>query len=360
MNTFYTFLKKIAERISLHVLISGVTAAFVCYACQVTAQSKDSSVQGIPAQISSVGPLLANRVVIDTLSVAQATCIPYSYPGQMLDGKIAGVDIWRPSGEPGVAPLVLLRGLSVPLGNYEDVYSNQPLYVVDGIPLIRNDHPYQLGIKEYPYTGVGSGIDISSLIDMENVEKLEVVKGAAAVAMYGVHASNGAIVITTRRPQKGKYHIGLNLYGGIALEPPINTPYGDYNINGAYERDFLLPFYQKYASSAELANFPAYLADSTHAAYFGPSDWTDLYYRNAFQHGMGLNISGGSDRANFRFGVGEHTENGVADQTALKRYNVYYDMYIVPLEDLSIRTYVQAATANRDRNHSLRERFAEM
>lgn len=296
----------------------------------------------------------------DTLPLQNVQLLPYTYPAQMLDGQVAGISRLRTSGEPGVAPLTLIRGVSVPIGSYKDLYANQPLLVIDGIPLIRNDHPYQMAIKEYNFIGIGSGIDISTLIDMNNIEKVKVLKGAEAIARYGVHAANGAIVFTTRQPQSGNYHISANLYGGIALSPPVNSDYGAYTINGAYERDFLSPFYQQYASLANKINYPAYLADSTGLAYFGPSDWNKLYYKQALQHGASIDITGGNDRANFRFGVGEHTENGVADQTALKRYNVFYDMYVVPFEKLHIRTYVQAATASRERNHSLRERFAEM
>lgn len=337
------------------ILLAGT---YACYA-QDSATLRESD-------ISNMSPVAGNFSYLnemstsDTLPLAQIRNLPYTYIGQMLDGRISGISLLRPSGEPGVAPLTLIRGVSIPLGSNKDLYGNQPLYVVNGIPLIRNDHPYQMAIKEFEFPGIGSGIDISSLIDINNVAKIEVLKGAEATTIYGIHAANGAIVITTRSPQAGKYKIGANVYAGVALQPALNTKNGVQMVNGAYERDLLMPFYQKYASSTEKINFPAYLADSTGAAYFGPANWNDLYYKQVLQHGAALNITGGNNRANFRFGVGEHTENGVADQTALKRYNLYYDMYIVPVKNVSIRTYVQAATASRNRNHSLRERFAEM
>ncbi len=302
---------------------------------------------------------LVSESELDSSYLQYAQKLPYTYLGQMLNG-MAGVNTLRSSGEPGSAPFMLLRGISIPVGSEKDIYANRPLIVVDGIPLIRNDHPYQLSIKTYPLTGIGSGIDISSLIDINNIRKVKVIKGAEAVALYGIHAANGAVVITTPSPRKGEYKIGLNLYSGVALPPSLNIKGGPYLVNGAFEGDLLIPFYHQYASASQMLNFPSYLADSTSAAYFGPSDWNDLYYRVALQHGAGINITGGSDRAKFRFGVGEHTENGVADKTALKRYNVYYDMHIIPLTNLGIRIFVQAATANRNRNHSLRERFAEM
>ncbi|CAL1519838.1 SusC/RagA family TonB-linked outer membrane protein [Chitinophaga sp. MM2321] len=289
----------------------------------------------------------------DSLSYNTVKELPYLYTGELLEGRMAGVSLLRTSGEPGVAPVPVIRGFSVPLGGYKDLYSNQPLYVVNGMPLVSNNHPYALAIKDADFTTIGSGIDVNALLDMDNVQNVSVLKGAEAVALYGPRAASGAIVITTKDPEPGAYHIGFNMYGGVAVKPAIKT------MNGSFQRDFLMPFYQQYAKPAQWMNFPAYLADSTQPVYFGAANWDDAYYRNAFQHGMGLSIAGGSNRANFRFGVGERTENGVADNTNLKKYNVFYDMTIIPIEKLFINTYVQALTARRSRNHSIRERLAE-
>lgn len=290
----------------------------------------------------------------DSLPLRSARELPYTYTGQLLDGRVPGVSVLRASGEPGIAPLPLIRGLSMPAGHVADQFANRPLYVVNGMPLVRNDHPYALTLKEHPFTDIGSGIDVTEMIDLENVQEMHVLRGPEAVAMYGTRAAAGAIVITTRDPELGRYHLGLNVYAGVAVRPQVKT------INGYYQRDFLLPFYRQYAQPAQWANFPAYLADSTQQVYFGPADWDDLYYKNALQHGASLNITGGTRRANFRFGVGEHTENGVADNTALRKYNVFYDMNIIPVEGLTINTYVQMFTARRDRNRSLVERLGEM
>ncbi|SEW36630.1 SusC/RagA family TonB-linked outer membrane protein [Chitinophaga arvensicola] len=289
----------------------------------------------------------------DTLSYKTVRELPYLYTGQLLEGRVPGVTLLRNSGEPGVSPLTLIRGISNPIGGYRDVYSNQPLYVVNGMPLVNNNNPYARAIKESDFTDIGSGIDVNALIDMDNVQQIHVLKGPEAVALYGARAANGAILITTTDPEPGKYHISFNAYGGVAVKPSVKTA------NGDYQRKFLLPFYNEYATPAQWRSFPAYLADSTKSVYYGPANWDDLYYRNAVQHGVGLSIAGGSNRANFRFGVGERTENGVADQTALKRYNVFYDMTVIPVERLYVNTYVQALTSRRNRNRSLLERLAE-
>ncbi len=344
--------------------IAGITGAFQSYA-QTTPATKQENIQPDSMNEKTVAVkynLHTQKIITSatgTLPISTVRELPYSYLGQALDGRVSGVTVLRNSGEPGVAPSVLIRGAAVPIGSYADMFDNQPLYVVNGVPMIVGNHPYPLAIKQFDLNGIGSGIDLNTMVDMNNITGVEVLKGAEATAQYGAQAANGAILITTARPAVGKYRIGLNIYGGVAVTQTMNSGNGRNNVNGAIQSDFVMPFYNKYATAAEWVNFPSYLMDSTQQAYYGAADWDKLYFRNVIQHGVGVNISGGSERANFRFGVGEHTENGVADKTSLKRYNVYYDMMMVPVEKLIINTFVQAATARRDRNRSMRERYAE-
>ena len=335
---------------------------------QKAQQGKRDSLPGNPADtvlLKKAGPAGFTATtdfraaVADTLPLDQTRLLPYSYTGQFLQGYIPGATVLSASGEPGVAPVTLLRGLLQPVTRPGDMYANQPLYVVNGIPLIPNNHPYQLAIKDYDFTSIGSGIDISALVDMNNIENITVIQGPEAVARFGPHAAAGAVVLETRRPEPGKYHIGFDLYGGLSLPPAINSKNGLKAVNAAFEKNLELPFYQKYATPAEWANFPAYLTDSSSPLYYGTADWNDNYYRTAISHGAGLHIRGGGKSAVFLFGIGEHTEQGVADRTELKRYNVYYDMILTPFNNFTIRSFVQAALADKNRNRSLRDRFSE-
>lgn len=349
------------------ILTSLCTVAGVLGCMQVAAQSTpeevkeraDTGLKIIPVRehvFDSVPTVMASA---DGYRLKNNKELPFSYLGQFLNGQVPGINLMRSSGEPGVAPLVLLRGLTQPIGSSADIYGNQPLYVVNGIPILSNDHPYALGIKQYEAAGAGSGIDMRSLVDLNNVKEIKVIKGAEAVALYGPQAANGVIQITTPDPVIGRYRVQVNAYGGIALRPSVNTKHGLQIVNGAYQRDLILPSYEKYATPANWAGLPTYLMDSTQSVYFGAADWDKRYYSNTLQHGVGMNISGGNQRANFRFGVGERTETGVADETSLKRYNVYYDMFMVPVEKLLFKAFVQGAIGRRDRNRYMLERFAE-
>ena len=104
---------------------------------------------------------------------------------QALQGKIAGVTVRQNSGMPGAGSSINIRGASSLLGN------NQPLYVIDGVP-VESGQVFNTGV---------SGVDASSRsidINPDDIESVNVLKGASAAALYGLRASNGVVVINTK------------------------------------------------------------------------------------------------------------------------------------------------------------------
>lgn len=296
---------------------------------------------------------------VDTVSdIEFAKNLPISYTSQIIEGRASSVSLFRESGEPGVSPSILIRGNSVPYGKASSVFENQPLYVVNGIPLIRNNNPYLSSVKSST-AAIGSGIDVVDLQNLNNIQEIAVIKGAEAVGIYGPVAANGAIIITTKKPEVGSYKINLSSYAGLAIGKSAIYKNDYFPVNGAFVKQRYLNLYNRYATQEQWASFPSYLADSTSDVYFGPANWMDLYFSDALQHGVALDITGGNERANFRFGVSERTENGVVDRTGLERYSVFYDMTMIPLQRLTFNIYAQGSVAKRARNHMLRERFSE-
>jgi TonB-linked SusC/RagA family outer membrane protein len=132
-----------------------------------------------------------------------------------LQGKIAGVNILSSSGAPGSATRITIRGNKSMFGN------NQPLFVVDGIPF---DNSYNTSSNE-----LTDGASYSSRvadIDPNNIATINVLKGGAAAALYGVRASNGVIVITTKSGSAHKSRKGLEVSysSGFSLEKIANLP----------------------------------------------------------------------------------------------------------------------------------------
>ncbi|GAA4310455.1 SusC/RagA family TonB-linked outer membrane protein [Compostibacter hankyongensis] len=289
---------------------------------------------------------------VSLIPARDAEISPYADINQALIGKATGVEVRIPSAEPGKRNAAFIRGLSSLMLDNADVMNGQPTYVVDGIPLIL-DHPFAYDIQRFGVNRLGTEINLLSFLNINDIQSIEVLKDFEATAKYGPLAANGVVNITTYGPRAGKLRVSVNSYVGYALSPDISTT------NAAYERDFRLPFYQQYASTGQWQNFPAYLADSTRPEYYGAADWDDLYYRNAWSDGIQAAISGGGRLANFRFSIGQLSDQGVADGTGMNRYNVNFGINIMPVKDLLITTRISAATINRTRNHFLRDRISD-
>ncbi len=146
-----------------------------------------------------------------------------------LDGKIAGLQVIKGGGGPAGSSKIILRGQSSLTG------SNQPLIVVDGIPM---DNFTGGGLDFY---GINSGTDFGSGlndINPEDIESFTVLKGASAAALYGSRAGNGVILITTKsgRANSG---LGISVSGGISLQeifirPELQNSFSQ-GLNGAYD-----------------------------------------------------------------------------------------------------------------------------
>lgn len=276
---------------------------------------------------------------------------------QYMKGNAPGVYVKEPSGEPGTEQSMFIRGLSVPVLSHRDLYDAQPLVVVDGIPLISNEHPFAFDIQQYRFDRIGPATNLLASVDMNNIESVRVLRDLASAAKYGPKAANGVIEITTKQPEKENKKISFNSYFGMVQRPTVTT------INGAYENDFRRQFYNKYTTNGRYNDddvYPIYLSDSLNSSYYGPSDWSDSYYQNNLVHGISADISGGSERANFRFSVGNMSNKGIADNTGLNRYSAMFAINMKPLKWLMFSAMVNGNRLERHRNKNLRDRFAQM
>ncbi|MFM6952526.1 MAG: TonB-dependent receptor plug domain-containing protein, partial [Bacteroidota bacterium] len=117
---------------------------------------------------------------------------------QALSSKVAGALVTSSSGTPGASSRILLRGAATFTGN------NQPLFVVDGVPIDNSTDQSTAG--DYPFNSNLQGVNNSNRavdINPDDIENITVLKGPAAASLYGVRGANGAIIITTKRGQKG-------------------------------------------------------------------------------------------------------------------------------------------------------------
>jgi TonB-linked SusC/RagA family outer membrane protein len=234
-----------------------------------------------------------------------------------LSGRVPGVVITRSAAGPGSGTRVVIRGNNSITGN------NQPLFVVDGVPIDNSGFggAAGAGTGEYARSDYGSGI---SDINPDDIESMTVLKGPNAAALYGSRASNGVILITTKKGSARK-GLGVSFTSNITFESPL-----------------VLPEYQNEYGQGTDGNVPADLENLLNAggSWGAPLDGSSkLYYNgetrpyaaqpnnveNFFRTGANyfntLALEGGSDKLNARFSYSNTAANSILPNSGLNRHN---------------------------------------
>lgn len=216
-----------------------------------------------------------------SITAKQIEDLPVSGPADALVGLVAGATVSTPSGEPGQNPYIRIRGLgSIGAGN-------NPLLVVDGYPLNNSDNFYN--------------------INPADIQSIQILKDAAACAIYGSRGGNGIVLVTTKRGSAGKTKFAVNVYHGIANASKtvkvLNAP------------DYLAYTKEAYANSGTV--FPVALSDSTQ---YGNTDWQDQVFRTGKQDNYQVSASGGSDASRFYITGSYFNQTGVIKATSFERY----------------------------------------
>jgi TonB-linked SusC/RagA family outer membrane protein len=230
-----------------------------------------------------------------------------------LSGKVAGIDISRSSSGLGGSTRVTLRGDRSINGN------NQALYVVDGIPIDNSGGgPAQIGGGR----DLGDGI---SSINPDDIDSINVLKGASATALYGSRAANGAIIITTKKGSSKK-GIGVNYSLGFQMDTPnflqeSQNEFGQGNLgiySKAAEQSWgpKLDGSQVAVWSADPAN-----AGKTYPFYAQPNNNRD-FYTTGTNLVNSLALNGGDDKTQAYFSYTNTKATGIIDNNKLNRHNI--------------------------------------
>ena len=200
----------------LRVSCVGYKSQVVAVSSYVTVALEDANTtldevvvtaMGIKREAKALG-VSATPIKGDVIAQARTNDIMTS-----LAGKVAGVQIGETSSDPGSSKSVIIRGVSSLSG------SNQPLYVVDGVPLNN--------AASYSSDGLNSGFDFgngASAVNPNDVESMTILKGAAATALYGSRAGAGVILITTKKGTKQRRGVGIEYNGGLQWESVLRLP----------------------------------------------------------------------------------------------------------------------------------------
>ena len=199
---------------------------------------------------------------------------PVISAAQAIQGRAAGIQVVQPNGAPGAGLAVRIRG------NTSISASNDPLYVVDGIPVQ----------------------DISSIAP-NDIESMQVLKDASSAAIYGSRAANGVVLITTKQGKRNEPKVSVNTYIGVSeiakKIPSLNT--------------------QQYY---ELMNETKAVATATLAGLTDKTDWYKETFRAGFTQNTQLSVSNASDNTKYYLSAGHTKEDGIIRSSFFERYNV--------------------------------------
>ncbi len=255
--------------------------------------------------------------------------IPHANIASALQGTVSGVRVQSTSGQPGAAPRVIVRG-GTSINNPD---GSAPLYSVDGI--LRND---------------------LNDINPQDIETMQVLKDAAATAIYGARGSNGVVIVTTKSGKKGKTSVSYSYelsssslregYDVVSARDQIYFQRTGVAASGK-KLPSILGFLQNsvdFGTGNDLSNKTAYTTqylsaenehklnegwesmpdplDPSKTIIFQETDFQDKLFRTATSHNHNVSISGGGDKARFSTSLGYLQNNGVAITTNFKRLSL--------------------------------------
>jgi len=250
----------------------------------------------------------------------------------MLAGQLAGVTTMPTSGAPGAPAKIRIRG-TASLNGTQD-----PLWVVDGVPLEGNDLP------DYSNSDNIDQLYNSSIagLNPQDIRDITILKDAAATAIYGARAANGVIVITTKKGKQGKMRVSFNSNTSFTSRPDLsklNLMNSDQKVDLelalAGRED--LTYRSGKGGVARILNNYGELNTYRTDGFSGLSNnaqseindlrntntnWEDLLYQTSVNQDHSLSVSGGDDFATYYFSAGYYNEEGTTIGTSMDRYNV--------------------------------------
>lgn len=214
---------------------------------------------------------------VSSISAADLDTRPIVSAASGMQGKAAGLMISQANGQPGSSPTIRVRGTTSLNG------SNDPLYVVDGVP-----------------------VDNIDFLSPDDIDNMQVLKDASSAAIYGSRAANGVIIINTKQGKNGVAKVSFNAhytFNGVRdNQDPLNTALYEDLINDMNEKGVLS------------LNLPKGLTDQT--------DWKKEVYRTGHVQDYQASVTNGNDKLRYYLSGGYTGEDGVIRSSSFKRYNV--------------------------------------
>ncbi len=212
---------------------------------------------------------------------------PIQNVSSALQGQMAGVMVTSGQGRPGQ------DGASIRIRGVGTLNSADPYILVDGVE-----------------TGTMNSVDPN------DIESISVLKDASSAAIYGSKASNGVILITTKRGKSGKPRISYNGYAGLQRPTELIDRMGSYNYARLYNQSLVEAGYSERFSSDDIQKFK----DGTDPN-LPNTNWYDEAYQTGIQHSHNVNVSGGTDDVKYMGSVGYLNQVGILPNSARQQFN---------------------------------------
>ena len=251
------------------------------------------------------------RTVTASVSTVRADAlkdVPSVSFDQMLQGRASGVSITTPSAGVGQAPIVRVRGVnSITSGT-------SPLYVVDGVPIESGNLSYL------------ANANALADINPADIVSMDVLKDAAAAALYGSRAANGVILITTKQGQSGKVKVSYDGFVGFSNATDF------YEMMNAQEYvDFKNLAVKNRYGTDELSLTTGYVSPYGNKAFnmmkdangnYVDTDWKDAAFQNGLSQSHSVAVSGGSDKVRYYLSGNYTTQEGIVKGDKYDRLGV--------------------------------------
>ena len=250
---------------------------------------------------------------------------PVASPDALLQGKAAGVQVVQNSGTPAGEIFIRVRGTASLLGE------TRPLYVVDGVPL-----------NNFGGTVLDAGGQRQSAladINPNDIESIDILKDAAAAAIYGARGSNGVVLITTKRGKSGKARFNFDAYTGVqSITKKLDL------LNGTQFVDLLREELTNRGRNP-LTEFPFSEVKPTGIN----TNWQDQIFRTAPISNYNLSVAGGNEKTNSFVSLGYFNQKGTIVGQDYKRYNLRVNLDYQATDKLKLGTSTLLSNAVQNR-----------
>ncbi|MGQ1947662.1 SusC/RagA family TonB-linked outer membrane protein [Geofilum sp. OHC36d9] len=263
-----------------------------------------------------------SKISADNFEDLQASSID-----DALQGRLAGVDIASNSGDPGAGMSIRIRGVSTLTAN------STPLIVVDNIP-------YEVNVSSDFNFGTANEEGYSQMLNIpvDDIKEITVLKDAAATAMWGTKAANGVLLITTKRGTSSRKPVVSYTYRGTYTFDPGHVPL----LSGAqYSNMIQEAYYNSFGVPINTANFKEFSNSSDEPYYFynygANTDWMSAVSRNGYVNNHDFSITGGGQKAFYRFSANYQDQQGTTLGTDMNRLSARLNLDYIISDKLKMR-----------------------